>query len=294
MRAITMFVALAFGISWAIAWGGYQAGGFAGLGQLGTLGLLVGFMAGPSIAALATALVFDRGRIAQALGFTGIGAGRVIVWVLLAWLIPLILIAASTVATLFILGQQPVDMVAFLTAQIEATGETLPMPIETLLMIQVFVGLPIALVLNTGILLITEELGWRGWLQTRLASLGFWPMCLIIGVLWGAWHAPLILMGHNYPGLGWTGVAAMIAFAVLLTPYHALARERGGVVAAAAMHGSVNAFAGLFILLIADSAWPWNGILGVGGFAVMAAGLLPLWVYRSRVMKADIAAGGTE
>jgi membrane protease YdiL (CAAX protease family) len=212
---------------------------------------------------------------------------------LLAWLIALVLIAGATLVTLFVLGQEPVDMVAYIAAQVEATGETLPMPIETLLLIQVFVGLPIALALNTGILLMTEELGWRGWLQTRLAGLGFWPMSLIIGVLWGVWHAPLILMGHNYPGLGWSGVAAMIAFTVLLTPYHALARERGGVVAAAAMHGSVNAFAGLFLLLISDAAWPWNGILGIGGFAVMAAGWLPLRVYRSRTITLGAKANTT-
>jgi hypothetical protein len=79
MRAIIMFLGLAFGISWAIAWGGYQAGGFAGLGQIGSIGLAVAFMAGPGLAAIATALVFDRGRMAQALGFSGFGWGRVIV-----------------------------------------------------------------------------------------------------------------------------------------------------------------------------------------------------------------------
>ncbi|MDN5739460.1 MAG: CPBP family glutamic-type intramembrane protease, partial [Brevibacterium aurantiacum] len=40
-----------------------------------------------------------------------------------------------------------------------------------------------------------EEVGWRGWLLTSLRPLGTWPALLIVGVIWGLWHAPLILLG---------------------------------------------------------------------------------------------------
>jgi len=44
-----------------------------------------------------------------------------------------------------------------------------------------------------------EEYGWRGFLQSKLHFLGFWKSSYLIGIIWGFWHAPLILQGHNYP-----------------------------------------------------------------------------------------------
>lgn len=287
MRAIGLFLFLAFSISWALAYGGYRAGGFEAMGQLPTLALMMGYMFGPSIAAIVTAMLFDRGRLAAALGFKGVRLGRIIAWVLVSWLIPLLLVLAAVAVSLWALHEPFADPVAVMAAQIEATGQAVPMSARDLLLLQRAVGLPVGLLFNTVYLLISEELGWRGWLQPRLAGLGFWPMCLVIGAIWGVWHAPLILMGYNYPGLGWTGVAAMTVFTILLTPYHALARERGGVIAAAAMHGSVNAVAGLSLLLMAAPVWPWNGLLGLGGFAVLAAGLGPIWAYRRWAIKRD-------
>jgi membrane protease YdiL (CAAX protease family) len=290
MRAISLFLLLAFGFSWALAYGGHRAGGFEALGQIPTLVLMSAYMFGPAIAAIVTAMVFDRGRLADALGFKGFRVGRVIVWVLVGWLVPLMLVAGAIAVSLWALHEPMADAASAMAVQFEATGQTLPMSAQDLLILQLAIGLPVGMLFNTGFLLISEELGWRGWLQPRLAGMGFWPMCLTIGVIWGLWHAPLVLMGFNYPGMGWAGVAAMTVFAVLLTPYHALARERGGVIAAAAMHGSVNAVAGLSVLFMAAPVWPWNGLLGLGGFAVLAAGLVPLWAFRSRALKRDAKA----
>jgi membrane protease YdiL (CAAX protease family) len=44
-----------------------------------------------------------------------------------------------------------------------------------------------------------EELGWRGFLQRELVHLGFWKSSICVGLIWGLWHAPLILQGHNHP-----------------------------------------------------------------------------------------------
>lgn len=38
-----------------------------------------------------------------------------------------------------------------------------------------------------------EELGWRGYLQTLLAPLGFWPLALLLSAVWVAFHAPAAL-----------------------------------------------------------------------------------------------------
>lgn len=45
-----------------------------------------------------------------------------------------------------------------------------------------------------------EEYGWRGYLQKEWASSNnkIFPF-IVIGAIWGWWHLPGILLGHNYP-----------------------------------------------------------------------------------------------
>lgn len=116
-----------------------------------------------------------------------------------------------------------------------------------------------------------EELGWRGWLSRHFAALGFWRRSGLIGVLWGLWHAPIILQGHNYPQHPVAGVPMMVAFCVLLAPLHELVRLRGGSVwAAAVLHGSINASAGFGIILLRGGDDLTVGVTGLAGLAALA------------------------
>jgi hypothetical protein len=54
-----------------------------------------------------------------------------------------------------------------------------------------------------------EEWGWRGYLLPNLLPLGQWPALLISGAIWGMWHAPLIVLGANYPGHPVLGILLM-------------------------------------------------------------------------------------
>ena len=45
-----------------------------------------------------------------------------------------------------------------------------------------------------------EEYGWRGYLQSELIKLGRIRGVMLLGLIWGVWHYPVIWMGHNYPG----------------------------------------------------------------------------------------------
>jgi hypothetical protein len=56
-----------------------------------------------------------------------------------------------------------------------------------------------------------EDLGCRGLLLRELEPFGFWRSSVLIGVIWGSWHAPLILHRHNYPEHPWVGVFLMTA-----------------------------------------------------------------------------------
>lgn len=45
-----------------------------------------------------------------------------------------------------------------------------------------------------------EEYGWRFHLQSLLAKrFSFIVSLLLLGIIWGLWHLPAIILGHNYP-----------------------------------------------------------------------------------------------
>jgi membrane protease YdiL (CAAX protease family) len=61
-----------------------------------------------------------------------------------------------------------------------------------------------------------EEYGWRGFLQNELLSLGRMRGVILVGLVWGIWHLPLIWMGFNYPGYPLLGSLLMVIFSMLL------------------------------------------------------------------------------
>ena len=150
-----------------------------------------------------------------------------------------------------LLGVYHADLVHFsgFQAQLDALGAgELPMPIGVLVAIQCSAVILGALI-NT-IPALGEEIGWRGWLLPKLLPLGPVPAILVSGVIWGAWHAPLVLLGYNYPTApGWLGVLAMIGMCTLVGGVFGWLRLRSGSVWPAALaHGSFNAAAGLSFL----------------------------------------------
>ncbi len=99
-----------------------------------------------------------------------------------------------------------------------------------------------------------EEYGWRGVLADLLAPLGPLRANVLIGVLWGLWHAPVILLGYNYGQYRFVGVLLMCAWTVPLSFVLARARQwSGSVVAPAIIHGGVNATAGFAVVLLAGA-----------------------------------------
>ncbi|MBN2799792.1 MAG: CPBP family intramembrane metalloprotease [Deltaproteobacteria bacterium] len=121
-----------------------------------------------------------------------------------------------------------------------------------------------------------EEIGWRGWLQRELAPLGFWRASLLAGSLWGLWHAPLILHGHNYPDHRVVGVLLFTVVCALLAPLLSAVRVRGGTVwAAAILHGTFNAGAGAAMLVVQGPDLL-VGLQGVPGLVAIATADLVL------------------
>ena len=115
--------------------------------------------------------------------------------------------------------------------------------------------------INT-LLALGEELGWRGLLLPELLPLGQWRAILLSGVIWGFWHAPVILQGHNYPSQPVLGVFLMVVFAVLVGAFFGwLYLRTRSPWAPALAHGSLNASAGLPLLFLTGVDIPLGGTL---------------------------------
>ena len=134
-----------------------------------------------------------------------------------------------------------------------------------------------------------EELGWRGFLLKQLGYMGFWRSSLVIGVVWGFWHAPLIIQGYNYPQHPILGVFMMTIFTVLLSPIFSYVRLRAkSVVTAAIIHGTLNATYGISIMLVKGGDDLTVGIMGLAGFMALAAINLGLLGYDRKIAKTPV------
>jgi hypothetical protein len=117
-----------------------------------------------------------------------------------------------------------------------------------------------------------EEFGWRGLMLKETKSLGFLKANIFIGFVWGIWHLPVILMGHNYSHHPYIGIIMMILFTISVAPLFAYARiKTKSILGACMMHGMVNATGALYMLYIAN----WNELYSwVAGWAGIIAGTI--------------------
>ena len=118
-----------------------------------------------------------------------------------------------------------------------------------------------------------EEFGWRGYLLPKLMPLGKWKAYVLVGIIWGLWHAPLILAGFNYPGHPVLGVLGMIGMTTTFGFYlnEMTLRHRSSILAGW-MHGAFNGqFYGLWRILFPDIHPLLGGVTGLVGMAVWAA-----------------------
>ena len=138
-----------------------------------------------------------------------------------------------------------------------------------LIAVSLFSGMLVGATLNA-VFAFGEEIAWRGFLAKEFEGKNFLTTSLLIGIIWGFWHFPLILNGHNYPDHPVPGVFMMVLMCTALTPILLYFRQKSGsVIVPAVMHGTFNAVVGLSNLFVQ----PQNDLL-VGGPGL--AGLIVL------------------
>ena len=232
----------------------------------------------PAIGVLVTRLVTREGFKNSMLCLNLKGNVR---YYLIGWFGPMVL---TLLGTLLYFAIYPSE---FTLSTYHAAMEAKPMPailiVLLLLMTPLFNLVPC----------LGEEWGWRGYLLPKVAQrMGFLPAVLLTGLIWGLWHAPIIVAGHNYgmqyPGYPWAGIAAMCAFCivvgVLLSYITLKARSCWPAVLA---HGAINGTAAVGMIFLADPMTydrflgpaP-TGILGAAFYILVAVCIL--WCMRKR------------
>ena len=282
IRKISFFIGLTFFFNWLIAILFYAFGGKWN----STAAVVVGFvyMFVPMTMVVIVQKLIYKEPLKEKLGISF----KLNRWFLVAWLIPPFLAFATLGISLLFPGiEYSAEMTgmferfkSILTPekfeQIESQMDTLPIhPIWIGLLQGLIAGITVNAIAGFG-----EELGWRGFLQREFSFMGFWRASLLIGFIWGVWHAPLILQGHNYPQHPVTGVFMMTAWCVLLAPIFSYVRlKAGSVIAAAVIHGSLNGTVGLAIMVVKGGNDLLIGVTGLAGFIVLIFIDVGLFIY---------------
>lgn len=134
-----------------------------------------------------------------------------------------------------------------------------------------------------------EEIGWRGYLLQQFRGKNFLASAILIGLIWGLWHAPLILLGHNYPQHPVAGVFMMMLFCAALTPLIQYIRlKSGSVIPAAIMHGTLNATIGMSNLFISNFNDLLCGGPGLAGILVLLSLDILLFLFDRHITKDNL------
>lgn len=271
--AVIVFVAVSFALAWLVAlplWLG------DGLAEPISVLLLPVMMFTPAVAALVVTFVMRvpaRGQRARFLGLWPMRPAKRVIWLMVAgWLVPPLLVGLGILLSAA-LGFVQLDLTfAAFAAELEKAvpvGTPLP-PVQVIVFAQLAM-IPVGGLFNS-LFAFGEELGWHGWLLPALRPLGTWPALILSGVIWGAWHSPVILLGYNFGRTDLTGVLLMIGGCVAWGILLGWLRLRSASVWPAVIaHGSLNAAAGLVLIVAATQPdMALAGPLGVATWIVLA------------------------
>lgn len=219
-----------------------------------------------------------RGQRLRFLGVWPLRPTKRVVWfIAAAAIVPLVLVVASLgVSVLF--GWMRLDLTDFSGMQSQLGSPLAPEVVRTVVLVQLIM-IPLAAVLNS-VATFGEEIGWRGWLLPTLRPLGVWPALVLSGAIWGLWHAPMTLLGHNFNEPNLWGVALMTVGSIGWGIVFGWFRLRSGSLWPAVVgHGALNAAGGL-VLIVSDADTPLElalvNPLGVSGWIVLAVLIVAL------------------
>src|SRR5829696_4269728 len=158
-------------------------------------------------------------------------------------------------------------------------------------------GFFVNIVLSTLTLSLGEELGWRGYLLPHLLSVGWTRAFVLVGLIWAAWHMPLIFFTPLYHSAGNRMIVVPLFVATIVAASFFFGYLRvwtGSVWPASIAHSSHNAAWGTLAaftvtsnpVVVNEYLVGDNGILILAGTAIAA-----LWL--SRKVNRSLRSGPT-
>lgn len=284
LKRILIYTLVTFGLTWAycllVVYPLAKGESLSGVPALATQLLVAAAMFFPAIGVLLTRLITKEGFRNAWLKPNLKGN---IKYYLLVWFGPGILTLLGA-GLYFLVFPHNLDLTfSYFVATLESTGapmEELPIPIGLLMLVQCVQALLLAPALNF-VTCFGEEWGWRGYLLPKMSEqFSTIPTLLITGIIWGLWHAPLTIIGHNY-GLGYwgfpfTGIAMMCVFCIvggIFLSYVTLKTK--SCIPAILGHGAINGIAAIGIYFTHDGGNPFvgpapTGIIGLIPFLLTA------------------------
>lgn len=257
-KRLTIFLLMTFIIAWII----FMLVPLLGLtyGKGGSIIIVASAMFAPALSSILTRIITKEGF--NNLYLKPNFKGHIKAYILI-YFAPALLIFLSCALYFLIFPTSFDSGFTTLKQMAESGGKTISNPENILLLsvLEIIIIGPIVNIIPT----MGEELGWRGYLLPKLRCLFSDRASLIItGCIWGLWHLPIIVMGHNYGkeyfGYPWFGIMAMVVFCAALGVIEGYISIRlNSSIPSAMIHSTVNAGAGLPLLLIKGS---YNTLLG--------------------------------
>jgi membrane protease YdiL (CAAX protease family) len=277
-KPLLVFLLIAFGISWPLFVLPLAFRGAAPNVQQ-TVALVAWSLAmwGPGLGAL-IATRYAAGESLRTLNLGRLGEKRAYLW---AWLLPPALGLVAGIFTVVFGVARPDWNLTLIKESFASVPGGLPVSPWVVVAAQIALSLTLAPLFNT-IFGMGEELGWRGFLLPRLLPLGQWKAIVLSGAIWGVWHAPAILQGHNFPSAPVLGTLMMVVACILLgTIFSWLYLRTRSPWAPALAHGALNATAGISILFLTpfDTTWGGTPVSPLGWIGLL---LFVVWLVATR------------
>jgi hypothetical protein len=287
-QGIFTFLLITFGITYLVEGIMYLAGfRVTAIPAIGGQLAVAAVMWAPAVAALITTRMVSHEKLSSLL----LRFGRS--WkpyLATALLIPLAYIITYLVTWALGLGQPDWQLKTFFSMVAETGVDMTTAPSPGVLLVGLFFSSLLVAPIVNSIFGLGEELGWRGYLLSRLMPLGKWKAYGLLGIIWGLWHAPLVLMGFNYPGTPVLGVLMMVLLTTAIGFFiNEMTLRYRSAVLAGWIHGVFNSQAyGIWrALLFANTNPVLGGINGLVGIVVISLlGLATMRYFESKPAEA--------
>jgi len=139
-----------------------------------------------------------------------------------------------------------------------------------------------------------EEVGWRGFLQEKLAEKFSNMVALILtGVIWGGWHFPaMFILGYNNfdpSKMGITQIAYSLAIYTIFTTIVSILMgyiywSNKNILIVSGIHGAINAYWGLTTIIAKEGQLVYRDISSLAALLIVAciAYIIYKWMIKRR------------